>query len=116
MHEMAIAHSILTEVEQLIEKHNARGALWVKIKIGILSGVVEEQLKFAFDIYKKQFEVCEKLELKMRSQPLILKCRKCEKITERSEYLMQCNHCHGSAVTIIDGEEMILEQVELELE
>ena len=113
---MAIAHSILTEVEQLIEKHNAKGALWVKIKIGILSGVVQEQLKFAFDIYKKQFKVCENLELKMRSQPLILKCQKCEKITERSEYLLQCSHCLGSSVTILDGEEMILEQVELDLD
>lgn len=116
MHEMSIAHAILTEVERIAEENKATKALWVRVKIGILTGVVAEQLISAFDIYKKQFKYCDSIELIINEQPLILQCRSCGKRTQSSEYLLQCTHCKKTDVEIIDGNDMFIEQLELDID
>ncbi len=115
MHEMSIAHSILTEVERLVEKHRAQKALWVKINVGVLSGVVNEQLVMAFDIYKKQFEKCHDLELRLTTVNLKLKCKECLAITEQDEMHLQCKECHSFLVDILDGKDMVIEKLELDI-
>lgn len=113
---MSIAHAILTEVERIAKENEASNALWVRVKIGILTGVVAEQLNSAFDIYKKQFDYCDSLELIIHEQPLILECKSCGKRTQTKEYHLQCTHCHKTDVEIIDGNDMFIEQLELDIE
>lgn len=113
MHEMGIAHSILTEVEAILVEHQAEKALRVKVKIGIFSGIVPHQLQLAFDICKRQFHSCVEMELKIREQLLVLSCSECGSESEYSEYLLKCQQCGNLHVKIIDGEQMILEKVEI---
>jgi hydrogenase nickel incorporation protein HypA/HybF len=115
MHEMSIAHSILTQVEELTQTHRAKKALRVKIKVGTLSGVMENQLTLAFDIYKKEFACCSELELLIQTQLLVIKCLDCGKITQPEAMDLGCMHCQGGHTQVLEGNEMILEQVELDL-
>lgn len=113
MHEMGIAYSILSEVEAILKEHRAGKALWIKVKIGILAGIVPHQLQFAFDICKKQFHSCLETELKIRKQLLVLSCSECGSESEYSEYLLKCKQCGNLHVKIIEGDKMILEKVEI---
>jgi len=115
MHEMSIAHAILTEAEKIAQENNAQKVIWVRVKIGVMTGVVTEQLQSAFEIYKLQFEACGELELIIHEQPLVLQCKSCGKRTQTTEYVLQCEHCHSMEVDIIDGDSMFIEQLELDL-
>ncbi len=115
MHEMSIAHAILTEAEKIALENNAQKVLWVRVKIGIMTGVVTEQLQSAFEIYKRQFEACTELELIIHEQPLVLVCKACGKRTHTTDYILQCEHCHTTEVDILDGDSMFIEQLELDL-
>lgn len=114
MHEMSIAHSILSQTEEIAKENRAQRVNSVKIRVGVLTGVVEDQLLIAFDMYKKQFSGCEETFLNIVYQNVILQCSECDKLTESNELLIECSHCHSRLVEIIDGQDMILEQVELD--
>ncbi len=115
MHEMSIAHSILTQVESLQIQHQAERVIWIKIRIGKISGVVAEQLQYAFDIYKLQFPTCKETELKIDELEIKTRCRDCGRESEQQELFLACSFCGSIQVDIIQGQEMIIEQVELDV-
>ncbi len=113
MHEYSIVQSLLDSCEEHAKENSATKVTKVVVKIGVMSGVEPELLKTAFDTFKES-TICENCEFIINIQKVKISCNNCKKenILEKNEYL--CPNCQSSDITVIDGEEMLLMQLELE--
>ncbi|WP_299804729.1 hydrogenase maturation nickel metallochaperone HypA [uncultured Shewanella sp.] len=112
MHEYSIVTALIKECERHAEANNANEISRVEIKLGILSGVEPELLRTAFETFKLE-GICSKAELVMNIQPLVLSCLTCGETTEHSDRSVICGHCQSSQTKVLDGEDMLLMQLEL---
>ena len=78
-----------------------------------MSGVEPLLLKRAFDTFKEG-TICENAEYIQNIQNIIIKCNNCQfkSTLTKNEYL--CPKCQDNNLIIIDGEDLMLMQLELE--
>jgi hydrogenase nickel incorporation protein HypA/HybF len=114
MHEYSIVDSLLQLAEEHAIQNNATKVTKLEVKIGVLSGVEPELLKTAFDTFKEG-TMCENAEFVLNIQPVVIECKSCNTTStlKKDEYL--CPKCNSSDITIIDGEDMYLMSLELEM-
>lgn len=113
MHEYSIVTALIEECERHAQANNADKITRVEIKLGILSGVEPELLKTAFETFKLE-GMCRDAELVMNIQPLLLSCLTCGASTEHHDRSVICGHCQSGQTKVLDGEDMLLMQLELE--
>jgi hydrogenase nickel incorporation protein HypA/HybF len=113
MHEYSIVQSLLDQCEENARANNATKVTRVVVKIGVMSGVEPDLLQTAFDTFKEG-TMCEDCEYIQNIQPVTIKCHKCETIStlEKTEYC--CPKCESIELDVIDGEDLLLMQLELE--
>jgi hydrogenase nickel incorporation protein HypA/HybF len=113
MHEYSIVQSLINSCESYVEENQASKVATVVVKIGVMSGVEPHLLKEAFDTFKEA-TVCEGAEMVMNIQKVKIECLACgvESELEKNEYL--CPACQSANITVVDGEDMYLMQLELE--
>lgn len=112
MHEYSIVTALIEDCERHAQTNNADKITRVEIKLGILSGVEPELLKTAFETFKLE-GMCRDAELVMKIQPLLLSCLACGESTEHHERSVICSHCQSGQTKVLDGEDMLLMQLEL---
>jgi hydrogenase nickel incorporation protein HypA/HybF len=113
MHELSIALSILDVAAEEGERHGGRVAA-VHLRLGPLSGVVQEALVSAFDLARTDTPLA-KADLIVEPVPVVAYCPKCageQQLTAMPELV--CPVCGTPTPTIVRGRE--LEVVALELE
>jgi hydrogenase nickel incorporation protein HypA/HybF len=112
MHELAIADWIVA-----IAVAHARGRRVhvVRIAVGHLRQIVPDALTFAFALVADGTPV-QGAELELREVPPRLRCRACGAQTERAGFPLTCGACRSAEVEITAGEELVVEELELELE
>jgi hydrogenase nickel incorporation protein HypA/HybF len=113
MHEYSIVMALIEQCEALAKQHKANSIMRVDIKVGILSGVEPCLLEQAFMTFKLD-SLCANALLNMQIQPLIIQCHQCEKQSEQSQRTVLCPHCGSADTQIIDGEDMMLMQLEMD--
>ncbi len=113
MHEYSIVQSLLDSCDENAAKNNATKVTKVVIKIGVMSGVEPELLRTAFDTFKEK-TICEEAEFIINIQPVVIKCNEClnEAVIDGIEY--HCPKCKSVDLSVLDGEDMYLMQLELE--
>lgn len=113
MHEYSIVQSLLDSCDENVRTNNATKVMKVVVKIGVMSGVEPSLLQTAFDTFKEK-TVCEDAEFIINMQDIIVKCQDCleESTLTKLEYC--CPKCESANLTILDGEDMYLMQLELE--
>ena len=113
MHEYSIVQALLQQCEHHAEANDAQKVTKVVVKIGVLSGVEPHLLQMAFDTFKEE-TVCAGAILEIIHQKVVIHCHDCKAdfTIERHEYA--CPSCSGGNVKIIDGEELLLMQLEME--
>ena len=113
MHEYSIVTALLEECDRHAKDNQAKKITKVELKLGILSGVEPALLETAFAAFKLE-GICAEAELKINIQPLILRCHDCSKETTHDERSIVCQHCCSTNTQVLDGEDMMLMQLELE--
>ncbi|MGZ9899417.1 hydrogenase/urease nickel incorporation protein HypA [Shewanella gaetbuli] len=113
MHEYSIVTALIEQCETLAKQHQANAVERVDIKIGLLSGVEPHLLSQAFETFKLD-SLCANATLNIRIQPLILQCNDCSNQSEQSQRTIICPQCGSHHTQIIDGEDMMLMQLELD--
>ena len=113
MHEYSIVQELLNQCEINVVKNNAKKVTKVVVKIGVMSGIEPELLKTAFDTFKEG-TVCENCKYIQQIQSVVIKCYNCnvESTLSKNEYC--CPICQGTKVDVIDGEDLMLMQLELQ--
>jgi len=114
LHEFSVVQSLLDLIEQNAKVNNAKSVSKVVVKIGKLSGIEPHLLKLAFDTFKEK-TICENAELEMIIQDVIAFCEDCNKEFTITDNRFVCPHCKGFNLKILDGEDMYLLSLELEI-
>ncbi|MEW5910504.1 MAG: hydrogenase maturation nickel metallochaperone HypA [Thermodesulfobacteriota bacterium] len=114
MHEMGIALEILKIVTASIPQDmNNATVSTVKLKVGKLSAVVPESLRFCFEIAAQDTPVA-KARLEIEEIPVMIKCKTCNALWEINEPAFGCKACGRGSIEVISGRELDIESIEVE--
>jgi hydrogenase nickel incorporation protein HypA/HybF len=114
MHEYSIVQALLQQCEQHAEANNVEKVTKVVVKIGVLSGVEPHLLQTAFDTFKEETPVCANAILEIIHQKVMIHCHECQQEFTLEKHEYACPSCSSTHVKIIDGEELLLMQLEME--
>ncbi|MFN4112004.1 MAG: hydrogenase maturation nickel metallochaperone HypA [Ignavibacteria bacterium] len=112
MHELSIAQEIINIVKSSLPdgSHKVKN---VKIRVGKLSGVLSDSLKFCFEsiIYQSELEGAV---LVIEEIPVKIKCNECDSVSTIDDPFFQCKNCQSLNVQLISGKELEITEIELE--
>ncbi len=116
MHEVAIAMGMVDELLRIGRENNAKRITAVSLKIGKMSGIVTDSLKFAFDAVKLEHPALLTAEVTINEVLLIYECNDCDKSFEADNFhFSACPECDSYNLKLISGEEQDIENIELEV-
>ncbi len=114
MHEFSVVQSLMGLIEENARQNNAKSVSKVVVKIGKMSGIEPHLLKIAFDTFKEK-TICENAELEMVIQDVIAFCENCSKEFVVEENRFVCPDCGGFNLKVLDGEDMYLMSLEMDV-
>ena len=115
MHELSIVAGLFETLLEQARAHEAREVTRVRLKVGLLSGIVPELLASAFDMYKKG-TIAENAVLDVETVPLGVRCRTCGAESRKEDFIFTCPACASADLEIVQGTEIFLERIELEID
>ena len=113
MHELSVCMSILEQVEAIASERAATRVTGIELTIGPLSGVEAELLRNAYPIAAAG-TVAEQAELVIRESDIIVCCGDCGAETTALANRLTCGDCGAWRTTVVSGDEMLLQRLELE--
>ncbi|MCP2520209.1 hydrogenase maturation nickel metallochaperone HypA [Candidatus Aminicenantes bacterium AC-335-B20] len=114
MHELSIVANLFEILKEKAKEQKAKRITKVKLKVGVLSGVVPELLESAFDIYKKK-TIASEAKLEIEKTLVKVKCQSCGFEFSPEDFTMICPSCGSFEIKILSGDELLLEKMELEI-
>ena len=116
MHEVSIALAMVDELARIAGENKSLKVLNVTLKIGRLSGIVVDSLRFAFDAVKLENPLLSSAEVTIEEIPLVYECCDCHtSFSSDDMYFPSCPDCESVALKIVSGEEQHIANVELEI-
>jgi hydrogenase nickel incorporation protein HypA/HybF len=112
MHEYSLVLALVDRVEVEVRKQGAIAVHAVHVQLGEQAGVDPELLATAFDTFKAG-TVCEKAALLLARVPARWACVQCKWPIAAGERL-QCPAC-GQPAYLVEGNELVLQRLELEV-
>jgi hydrogenase nickel incorporation protein HypA/HybF len=110
VHELSIAEAIV----RIADGHAAgRQVVKVELKVGHLRQVVPSALAFAFELVAEGTAVAG-AELVVEEVPARGRCRACGAETQLDGFPLQCAACAGFHLELLQGEELLVDSLELE--
>ena len=112
MHELSLAQAIVETAEGAIEPGDR--VLRIRLQIGELSGVVEEALRFCFDL-AAQGTVVESCALEVERIPVRLFCGPCDQIFQPEQnWRLVCPICQTPSADLRSGREFLIHSLEVD--
>jgi hydrogenase nickel incorporation protein HypA/HybF len=112
MHELSIALSMIEQVEQLPAARSG-GVRSIQVKIGVLSGVDVEALRFAWEIARAGTPLAD-TELAIEPVPLRVRCPRCSRTRAAEIFAIACPDCVDAEQEILAGQELELTSLEVD--
>ena len=113
MHEMSIAQSVLDIILQETRNHKLNRVISVALKVGDLSAVETESLRFCFELVSKGTLV-EGARLDIERVQVTGSCQDCGTDFTVEELVFSCPSCKGPRVQMLSGRELSVESFEAE--
>jgi hydrogenase nickel incorporation protein HypA/HybF len=113
MHEIGIAASVLDAVRSEVALRDRARAITVGLRIGELSGVDPESLRFGFDALVKDSDL-EPLRLEVEYVARTQQCLDCELVFAADRYTLECPACASLRGHCVTGDELDIAYIELE--
>src|SRR5262249_19431064 len=113
MHELSIALSILELASEEAHRQGGARVVGIHMKLGILSGVVEDSLLSAYDLAREGTPF-EDTQLIVEEVPVLVNCPSCQ--AARAVLSVQelfCAHCGTPSPDIASGRELELVAMEV---
>jgi len=105
MHELSIAHSILSIAERSFPAGATGFIHAVNIQVGELSSIDTEALLFAFSAIRSG-TVLERAILQIETIPGEARCTECGTVFHMDSFGKACPQCQGYMVSILQGKEL----------
>ncbi len=113
MHELSITESILKIALRHADSAGASKITDIHLVIGKLASVVDESVKFYWDIISED-TIAEGASLHFRTIPAQILCLDCDMRYHPEEGELACPDCSSFHVRVIAGEEFRVEAIEVE--
>jgi len=114
MHELAICQGLLEQVEQIALGKGADRILSVTVRIGPLAGVEPALLQGAFTLAAAGTPAAA-ADLHIEKTGVRIQCRECGAEADARPNCLLCESCGSWRTRVLEGEEMLLTQVQLEI-
>jgi len=112
LHELSIAESIVRVASNYAD---GRRVTKVYVKVGHLRQVVPSALTFSFELVA-QGTPAEGAELALEEVPVTALCKSCGEESRLVAFPLLCNSCGSADLRIVEGEELLVESLEMEEE
>jgi hydrogenase nickel incorporation protein HypA/HybF len=112
VHELAVAERLLEIVEQEARPYAGARVRRISLRIGRLSAVVPEALRFAFDVITRG-GIAEGAALEIEEMPLSIRCHACNEVFQVEDPFMICPRCGGCDVELVSGRELEIRSMEI---
>ncbi len=113
MHELSIAHSILSIAERNIPPDTEGYASAISLTFGELSGIEIDALQFAFEALKDKTVLARAI-LDLEIIPGEAQCSDCDTIFHMPSFGTACPGCGSYLAHIIKGKEMKVKSITME--
>ena len=113
MHELSVCLSILDQVRSIAAERNADRVQRIELRIGPLSGVEADLLRSAWPLASAG-TIAVDADLLIDEADIVVRCSTCDAETPAVANRLVCGQCGDFRTTVISGDEMILQRVELE--
>ncbi len=114
MHELSLAQDMISIALEQAEKYGAKKITSLKLKIGSMSMVDSECFTFYFDEISKNTIAAGALLDFVKCDPEI-ECISCNGKSKLKDLVMVCPLCNSIDVILLSGQEILLEDMEIEL-
>jgi hydrogenase nickel incorporation protein HypA/HybF len=114
MHELSVCQGLIRQVEKVAAEHGAANVERIVLQVGGLSGVEPPLLERAFEIARAG-TVAARAGLEIRTGPVVVQCRECGGRSAVPPNRLLCSYCGEWRVQVVEGEELLLLSVELDL-
>ena len=111
MHEIHLAEGLLEKIKAQAKAEGLCKVLKVKLKVGEMHMVKEEELKFAFDMIGKG-SIMDGAELEIEITKLSARCSNCGREIIEKTLKLDCPNCGSPHMEIVSGKELLVESVE----
>ena len=113
MHELSITEQIVEIAVRHGEKNHAQQVTDLYLVIGELSTVIDESVKFYWDLISEE-TICEGARLHFKRIPALFKCQDCNEEYQLLEgELTPCPQCGSTRMEVLQGKEFHLESINI---
>jgi hydrogenase nickel incorporation protein HypA/HybF len=113
MHEMGVAMQIIEIAMASIPENMARSRVErVNLKVGKLSAIVADSLRFCFEVAAKDTAL-EGAELAIDEIPVVAQCNACGLKWTIESPVFVCNRCQSAQIELLSGRELDIESIEI---
>ncbi len=113
MHELSVVQGLFERLAEEVKPYGDCRVTLVRLRVGVLSGVVPELLRSAFEACRKG-TFAESAVLEIDVTKPVFRCRACGGESFREELDYSCAKCGSRDVELVSGDELILEKLEVE--
>jgi hydrogenase nickel incorporation protein HypA/HybF len=116
VHELSIVYGMISGVTEAAQNSHARQVKTVTLRLGALSGVVEDALLFSYDIATKG-TMLDGSKLVVHRLPVVIHCETCHSDRELpGTQSFRCPVCGTPSGDIRQGRELEIESMEIEVD
>ncbi|WAM30943.1 hydrogenase maturation nickel metallochaperone HypA [Caldicellulosiruptor naganoensis] len=112
MHEYYVTQQLIKIAEDELKEIKPKKVLSIKVVVGELSGIIDESLKFYFDILTKG-TILEGSKLEIVQKKALLFCNSCQSLFERTKDFL-CPKCKSLGKLTEYGREFYIESIEVD--
>lgn len=109
MHELAIGRAVL---DAAVESAAGRRVVLITLTVGALRQVAPDSLACNFESLARG-TLCEGAHLEQRFSPARLRCECGEEWELEDELTFRCPRCDGAEVTVLGGDELSIDSIEV---
>jgi hydrogenase nickel incorporation protein HypA/HybF len=113
MHEMSIAQSIVSIVDDTLASEKYDRLREVVVDVGELVAVVPESLEFCYMVITEKTKFQDS-KLTINILPLVGKCRNCHSESRIDHFDFVCAECSSRDIEVIQGEELNISHLEVD--
>jgi hydrogenase nickel incorporation protein HypA/HybF len=108
MHEMSVAHGLLSILQEQAKTHGIARISRVRLKIGRLRGLDSRQLRLAFEALAEG-GLADGAALDVEEIAAKARCRACGAVWRAPDYRFACPECAAADSEILEGRELFIE-------